>query len=80
MEPFFFLASSFFLRRFRGGARRSTPRTMKERLGDLRRLLPGARPRAGPRPASFFLSSLEPFLSSEALFFFLSFDGSATET
>ena len=80
MEPFFFLASSFFLRRFR---RRRAPLDSEldelERLGDLRLLLPRERDRDRERDrfflASFFLSSLETFLSSEAPFFFLSFDG-----
>ena len=68
MEPFFFLASSFFLRRLR---RRRAPLDSllldEERLGDLRRLLPPERDRD-----RFFLSSLELFLSSEEPFFFLS--------
>ena len=66
MEPFFFLASSFFLRRFR---RRRAPldSLLDEELreGDLRLLLPRERDR-------FFLSSF--FLSSEAPFF-LDLDG-----
>ena len=66
IEPFFFLASSFFLRRFR---RRRAPLDSLldelERLGDLRRLRPRERDR-------FFLSSF--FLSSEAPFF-LDLDG-----
>ena len=80
MEPFFFLASSFFLRRFR---RRRAPLDSEDdeelREGDLRRRRPRERDRERDRErfflASFFLSSLEPFLSSEELFFFLSFDG-----
>ena len=78
IEPFFFFASSFFLRRFR---RRRAPLDSEldedERLGDLRRLRPLERDRDRDRDrfflASFFLSSLEPFLSSD--FFFLSLDG-----
>ena len=80
MEPFFFLASSFFLRRFR---RRRAPLDSllddDERLGDLRRRRPLERDRDRER---FFLASLEPFLSSEPfflsseeLFFFFSLDG-----
>ena len=70
MEPFFFLASSFFLRRFR---RRRAPLDSLldeelERLGDLRLLLPRER----ERDRFFFLSSF--FLSSEAPFF-LDLDG-----
>ena len=69
MEPFFFLASSFFLRRFR---RRRAPldslEDELERLGDLRLLLPRER----ERDRFFFLSSF--FLSSEAPFF-LDLDG-----
>ena len=65
MEPFFFFASSFFLRRFR---RRRAPLDSEldedDREGDLRRLLPRERDRERDR---FFLS-LEPFLSSEPFF------------
>ena len=72
IEPFFFLASSFFLRRLR---RRRAPLDSEDeellREGDLRRLLPRDR----DRDRFFFLSSLEPFLSSEELFFFFSLDG-----
>jgi len=77
IEPFFFFASSFFLRRFR---RRRAPLDSEDeellREGDLRRLLPRERDRDRERffLASFFLSSLEPFLASD-LSFFLSFDG-----
>ena len=79
MEPFFFLASSFFLRRFR---RRRAPLDSDDdeelREGDLRRRRPRERDRERDRErfflASFFLSSLEPFLASD-LSFFLSFDG-----
>ena len=67
MEPFFFLASSFFLRRLR---RLLAPLDSlddeDERLGDLRRLRPRDRDR-------FFLSSF--FLSSEAPFLSFFFDG-----
>jgi hypothetical protein len=67
MEPFFFLASSFFLRRV---LRRLAPldslEDELERLGDLRRLRPLERDR-------FFLSSF--FLSSEAPFLSFFFDG-----
>ena len=74
MEPFFFFASSFFLRRFR---RRRAPLDSEDeellREGDLRRLLPRDRDRDRERFFLSFLSSLEPFLSSD--FFFLSFDG-----
>jgi len=74
IEPFFFLASSFFLRRFR---RRRAPLDSEDeellREGDLRRLLPRERDRERERFFLSFLSSLEPFLSSD--FFFLSFDG-----
>ena len=72
IEPFFFFASSFFLRRF---LRRRAPLDSEDeellREGDLRRLLPRDR----DRDRFFFLSSLEPFLSSEELFFFFSLDG-----
>ena len=76
MEPFFFFfASSFFLRRF---LRRLAPldSLLEELLreGDLRRLLPRERDRDRERFFLSFLSSLEPFLASEELFFF-SFDG-----
>ena len=76
MEPFFFFASSFFFLRF---LLRRAPLDSEldedDREGDLRRLLPRERDRDRERffLASFFLSSLEPFLSSD--FFFLSFDG-----
>ena len=74
MEPFFFFASSFFLRRFR---RRLAPLDSlldeDDREGDLRRLLPRERDRDRERFFLSFLSSLEPFLSSD--FFFLSLDG-----
>ena len=66
MEPFFFLASSFFFLRFL--LRRAPLDSLlddEERLGDLRLLLPRERDR-------FFLSSF--FLSSEAPFF-LDLDG-----
>ena len=76
MEPFFFFASSFFLRRFR---RRRAPLDSEDeellREGDLRRLLPRDRDRDRERFFLSFLSSLEPFLSSEELFFFFSLDG-----
>ena len=72
MEPFFFLASSFFLRRF---LRRRAPLDSEldelERFGDLRRLRPRERDRDRERDR-FFLASLELFLSSEEPFFFLS--------
>ena len=72
MEPFFFFASSFFLRRF---LLRRAPLDSEDedelREGDLRLLLPRER----DRDRFFFLSSLEPFLSSEELFFFFSLDG-----
>ena len=74
MEPFFFFASSFFLRRF---LLRLAPLDSLEdeldREGDLRRLLPRDRDRDRERFFLSFLSSLEPFLLSD--FFFLSFDG-----
>ena len=74
MEPFFFFASSFFFLRF---LLRRAPLDSElddeERLGDLRRLLPRERDRDRERFFLSFLSSLEPFLSSD--FFFLSFDG-----
>ena len=73
MEPFFFFASSFFLRRF---LLRLAPLDSEldedDREGDLRRLLPRDRDRDRERffLASFFLSSEELFLS-----FFFSLDG-----
>ena len=74
MEPFFFFASSFFLRR---SLRRLAPLDSEldedDREGDLRRLLPRERDRDRERFFLSFLSSLEPFLSSD--FFFLSLDG-----
>mmetsp|Transcript_24039 Transcript_24039/g.62721 ORF Transcript_24039/g.62721 Transcript_24039/m.62721 type:complete len:409 (+) Transcript_24039:134-1360(+) len=74
IEPFFFFASSFFFLRF---LRLLAPLDSEDeellREGDLRRLLPRERDRERFFLASFFLSSLEPFLSSD--FFFLSFDG-----
>ena len=76
MEPFFFFASSFFLRRFL--LRRAPLDSEDEELlreGDLRRLLPRERDRDRERFFLSFLSSLEPFFSSEELFFFLSLDG-----
>ena len=60
MEPFFFFASSFFLRRFL--LRRAPLDSLDdedERLGDLRR----RRPRERDRDRFFFLSSEAPFLS-----------------
>jgi len=74
IEPFFFLASSFFFLRF---LLRRAPLDSEDedelREGDLRRLLPRERDRDRERFFLSFLSSLEPFLSSD--FFFLSFDG-----
>jgi hypothetical protein len=74
MEPFFFFASSFFLRRFlRLLAPLDSELEEELREGDLRRLLPRDRDRDRLRFFLSFLSSLEPFLSSD--FFFFSFDG-----
>ena len=75
MEPFFFFASSFFFLRFlRLLAPLDSLDDEDDREGDLRRLLPRERDRERFFLASFFLSSLEPFLASD-LSFFLSFDG-----
>ena len=72
--PFFFFASSFFFLLFlRLRAPLDSLLDDDERLGDLRRLLPRDRDRERDRFFLSFLSSLEPFLSSD--FFFFSLDG-----
>jgi len=74
MEPFFFFASSFFFLRFLLLlAPLDSELDEDDREGDLRRLRPRDRDRERDRFFLSFLSSLEPFLSSD--FFFLSFDG-----